>query len=115
MAKRNIKKLLEDINNATHHIHIEYYIFDHDETGMEIAKALVEKASEGVLVRFIYDDFGSNNIGDIPEILENGNVEVIPFDPLWMKLYTNANYRNHRKNSGDRWDNWICGRYQCFK
>ena len=96
-GEEKYKKLLEDINNATHHIHIEYYIFDHDETGMEIAKALVEKASEGVLVRFIYDDFGSNNIGDIPELLENGNVEVIPFDPLWMKLYTNANYRNHRK------------------
>ena len=96
-GEEKYKKLLEDINNATHRIHIEYYIFDHDETGMEIAKALVEKASEGVLVRFIYDDFGSNNIGDIPEVLENGNVEVIPFDPLWMKLYTNANYRNHRK------------------
>ena len=90
-------RLLQDIKNARHHIHLEYYIYNHDEVGVSIANALIEKVKEGVIVRFIYDDFGCNDIGDIPDLLENGGVEVIIFDPMWMKLYTNANYRNHRK------------------
>lgn len=91
------KRLIEDIGKAKHHIHMEYYIYDHDEVGLAVANALVKKVEEGIVVRFIYDDFGCNNIGDIPEILGNANVDVQVFDPMWMKLYTNANYRNHRK------------------
>lgn len=96
-GEEKYKILLEDILNARHHIHMEYYIFNHDEVGLSIAEALLKKVKQDVKVRFIYDDFGCSGIGDIPEMLENGGVEVLVFDPMWMKLYTNANYRNHRK------------------
>lgn len=89
--------LLEDIRNAVHHIHIEYYIYEQDETGLAVANALAEKAKEGVEVRFIYDDFGSAGIGDIPEMLDRSGVEVLCFDPMRWNFYANANYRNHRK------------------
>lgn len=89
--------LLEDLENAKHHIHLEYYIFNHDETGIAITNKLIKKIGEGVKVRFIYDDFGSGAIGDVPDLLENAGAEVIVFDPMRVNLYTNANYRNHRK------------------
>lgn len=96
-GEQKFESLLKDIATARHHIHMEYYIFNDDETGNRVADALVKMAQQGIQVRFIYDDFGSSEIGDLPEILETGGVEVFAFDPLRGSLYTNANYRNHRK------------------
>lgn len=62
--------VMEALRAARHHIHIEYYIFAADDVGNEVAAILVEKLKEGVEVRFIYDDLGSDNIGDIPDLLE---------------------------------------------
>ena len=50
--------VLENLRSAKHHIHIEYYIYENDTIGNELAQILIEKAKEGVEVRFIYDDFG---------------------------------------------------------
>src|SRR5690606_37922601 len=55
-------RLLEDLRNAKQHIHLEYYIYENDKIGNEIAEILIQKAKEGVEVRFIYDDFGSRSI-----------------------------------------------------
>jgi cardiolipin synthase len=82
---------------AKHHIHIEYYIFAADDVGNEVANILVEKLKEGVEVRFIYDDLGSDDIGDIPDLLEEHGAEVFSFSPVLINFYLNANYRNHRK------------------
>lgn len=51
--------VLAALEAAQHHIHIEYYIFENDAIGNKIKEILIRKASEGVKVRFIYDDFGS--------------------------------------------------------
>ncbi len=71
---------LESIRAAQHHIHIEYYIYENDNIGTEIANLLIEKAKSGVQVRFIYDDFGSQTIRKkfIARLLEAG-VEAVPF------------------------------------
>src|SRR5690554_5162819 len=55
-------EVLAALKAAKHHIHIEYYIYEDDETGRVIEAVLIEKAREGVDVRFIYDDFGSRSI-----------------------------------------------------
>ena len=54
--------VLQALKNAKDHIHIEYYIFEDDHIGREIEKILTEKVREGIKVRFIYDDFGSQGI-----------------------------------------------------
>lgn len=91
--------LLEALNNATSHIHIEYYIYEDDVTGNSIADVLIKKAQQGVKVRFIYDDFGSHSLRKhFIKKLEDGGVETAPFYKI--KLYALAsrlNYRNHRK------------------
>lgn len=89
--------VLEALRKAKHHIHVEYYIFAADDVGNEVAAVLVEKLQEGVEVRFVYDDLGSDDIGNIPEWLEQHGAEVYAFSPVLINFYLNANYRNHRK------------------
>ncbi len=46
-GRKKFDSLLQDIENATHHIHIQYYIFRLDELGTRIVDALTIKAKEG--------------------------------------------------------------------
>jgi cardiolipin synthase len=84
---------------AKHHIHIEYYIFEQDETGTAIIEILIAKAKEGVQVRFIYDDFGSPSLKKkIVKRMQAAGIEVYPFSKVIFYLLANRiNYRNHRK------------------
>jgi len=50
------------LQNARSHIHIEYYIFNSDDVGNQITDILINKKKEGVEVRVIVDDVGSNRI-----------------------------------------------------
>src|SRR6185503_3129909 len=61
-GEHKFPELLKAINQAKYHIHLEYYIYECDETGMSVIELLIEKAKQGVKVRFIYDDFGSPTI-----------------------------------------------------
>lgn len=92
-------RLLEDLKNAKQHIHLEYYIYENDKIGNEIAEILIQKAKEGVEVRFIYDDFGSRSIRKtIVRKLKAAGVEIYPFNKIiWIALANRMNYRNHRK------------------
>jgi cardiolipin synthase len=98
-GEQKIPELLEAMQQARHHIHFEYYIFEHDETGKAIIELMKQKAREGVEVRFIFDDFGSPGIKkqQIRELQEAG-VEVYPFYKVHFYILANRlNYRNHRK------------------
>src|SRR5690606_32062962 len=61
-GEKKFPEVLSALAKAKHHIHIEYYIYDDDEIGRAIENILVQKAKDGVEVRFIYDDFGSRSI-----------------------------------------------------
>lgn len=98
-GERKSPKLLESIQQATRFIHIEYYIYENDEIGNQIAELLIQKSNEGVKVRLIYDDFGSQSIRKniVKRLIENG-VEAVPFYKInLIKLANRLNYRNHRK------------------
>lgn len=92
-------QVIEAINNAKNHIHIEYYIFENDKIGRTIIELLIKKAKEGIKVRFIYDDFGSRGIKrkHHKEMREAG-IEIYPFYKIKIIALANRlNYRNHRK------------------
>jgi len=98
-GEQKFPEVLRCLQQAEHHIHIEYYIFEDDEIGNAIKDVLIEKARAGVKVRLIYDDFGSRSIRKkvIPELKEAG-VEAYPFyRVLFIALANRLNYRNHRK------------------
>lgn len=91
--------VIESLKNAKHHIHIEYYIYENDEIGKQLAQVLMDKAKEGVEVRFIYDDYGGRDIRKniVQELIESG-VEAHPFYKISLIMLANRlNYRNHRK------------------
>lgn len=92
-------EVLNAIREARHHIHIEYYIYEDDEIGSAIADALIQKAKEGVTVRFIYDDFGSRSIRKkLVRRLKEAGVHAFPFYRIiFIALANRLNYRNHRK------------------
>ncbi|WP_232217099.1 cardiolipin synthase [Winogradskyella sp. J14-2] len=91
--------IIDSLKAAKHHIHIEYYIYENDTIGNEIAELLIAKAQEGVKVRFIYDDLGSKNIrSNFVKKLQKAGVEAFPFYKINFIHFANRlNYRNHRK------------------
>lgn len=98
-GEQKFKEVLAAMRNAKDHIHIEYYIYEDDEIGGEMEEIMIQKAKEGVTVRFIYDDFGSSTLRKkmAPRLLKAG-VKVFPFLRVYFILLANRlNYRNHRK------------------
>jgi cardiolipin synthase len=87
------------LSQAKHNIHMEYYIYEDDYIGNCIKDILIQKAREGVEVRFIYDDFGSRLIRKkLVKELKDAGVEAFPFNRVKLLFLANRiNYRNHRK------------------
>jgi cardiolipin synthase len=92
-------EILQAIENASHHIHIQYYIYRSDEIGTQIRDALIRKAKSGVIVRFLYDGLGSNTLRRrFLQPMKDVGIEVIEFDSILSPwLLETVNYRNHRK------------------
>jgi cardiolipin synthase A/B len=92
-------EILRWLRTAKHHIHMEYYIVRHDDIGEQIKDVLIERANDGVKVRFLYDAVGAWQLskGYINEMKEAG-IEVVPFGPVKIPFLNNKfNFRNHRK------------------
>ena len=49
-----LQSLLRELQKATKHIHMEFYIFEDDAIGRMVRDVLVDKARQGVEVRVIY-------------------------------------------------------------
>jgi cardiolipin synthase len=98
-GEEKFPEVFETIRKAKHHIHIEYYIYEQDKIGEQFEELLIQKANEGVQVRFIYDDFGSPNIKKkTEERMKKAGIEIYPFQKvLFYMLANRLNYRNHRK------------------
>lgn len=98
-SKDFFDSLLEELKKAKNYINIQFYIFKDDEIGNEILDILLQKASEGVEVRLLYDAVGSRLFSDKSiNKLKNGGVKVGCFFPSFLKIVNfNLNYRNHRK------------------
>ena len=58
-GKEKFAQLFADIEQAKHHVNVEYYTIYDDEIGNQLVDLLTKKAAEGVRVRVIYDMWGS--------------------------------------------------------
>ena len=118
-------EIFKTIEGAKHHIHLEFYIVEDDSIGNHLRELLIQKALEGVEVRFIYDDVGSWELKRkfIRSMLDAG-VKVDCFMRVrFPNLTSKVNYRNHRKilvvdgtsafvgglNFADRYQNGVPG------
>jgi cardiolipin synthase len=94
-----IQALIRELQKAKHHIHIEYYLIEDDLVGRSVRDVLIEKAKQGVKIRFIYDDVGCWTLKDnfLKEMRDMG-IEIKAFLEVHFPLLTSkVNYRNHRK------------------
>lgn len=87
------------LKKAKKYIHIEFYIFKDDELGNEILDILIDKISEGVEVRLLYDTVGSRLFSkNGVKCFKEAGGKIGGFFPSFLKLINfNLNYRNHRK------------------
>ncbi|WP_040952154.1 cardiolipin synthase [Gorillibacterium massiliense] len=91
--------IFKALEQARHHIHLEYYIIHSDTIGTAVKEILIRKAQEGVEVRLLFDGLGCYKLPSayIAE-LQQGGVKVGCFFPLRNAFLTRRlNYRNHRK------------------
>lgn len=96
-GEQKFPEVLRAIEEAKHHIHLEYYIFTYDDVGKKIVDALIRKSHEGVKVRMIIDDFGSPKKKRMVKRLRKAKIEIYRFMPVAFPFLAQANFRNHRK------------------
>ena len=101
-GKRKRELLLEDIRRAKSFIHIEYFRFGNDNGGREVRDLLIEKAKEGVEVRFLNNNW--SGVVAIPNAywrpLIQAGAEVIPFTHIkhgLHKWFYRIFHQQHRK------------------
>ncbi len=98
-GKSKFEAFERDLRNAQSFIHIQYYIFEDDETGHRIRDILIERARAGVKVRVIYDHVGSFRVKKrFYKEMQRAGVMVYPFFRVTFPPFaTRINWRNHRK------------------
>lgn len=88
------------IRAAKHHVHLEYYIFEPDQTGARIRDLLIERAKAGVEVRVLVDGIGGHRLSRrflAPLRAAGGHVAF--FGPVRLARVRPrmVNFRTHRK------------------
>ena len=98
-GEETFKHILEALEGAVHHIHLEYYTVRDDEIGNKIKSILIQKAREGVKIRFLYDAVGSWKLSNhYINDLKKAGIEMVLFGPVKLPfLNSKFNFRNHRK------------------
>jgi cardiolipin synthase len=93
--------MFEAIANAQHHVHLQSFIIQNDETGRRLMDLLETRARAGVIVRLMYDRFGSTQavltglfrkFRHVPNLNIAGWTQANP-----LKRQFQINLRNHRK------------------
>lgn len=91
--------MLEEIGRAERSITIEAYIYWAGEIGRTFAKALADKAREGIPVKILLDSVGSATIGsEILETLEQGGCQLAWYNRIHWYTIGQFNHRTHRKS-----------------
>lgn len=91
--------ILEELAKAKHYIFLEFFIIGEGEMWGGIEKILIQKVSQGVDVRIIYDDVGSLQCA--PDFfdarLRKKGIECRKFNPWRPFMDVRLNNRDHRK------------------
>ncbi len=98
-GEETFPEIFNAIEDAKHHIHLEYYIIENDKIGNYLRELLIRKAKEGVEVRLIFDDVGSWQLKrKFIRSMSDAGVMVDCFMKVRFPMLTSrVNYRNHRK------------------
>lgn len=98
-TKQAFAEIEQAIREAKESIHFEYYIYRSDRAGTRLRDLLIEKARQGVAVRFLYDWIGSLFLTRrfLRPMIDAG-IQVAPFLPgRTFRERWSVNLCNHRK------------------
>ena len=96
-------RLVADIDSATSHVHVLYYIWLDDNTGRDVAEALIRAAQRGVTCRAMADGLGSRALikSRLWQQMKMAGVQLavaLPFRNIIRTILTSRlDLRNHRK------------------
>ena len=99
-GKQKFDLLTQDILNAKESIHMEYFHFGIDRYSRRIRQLLMQKAREGVKVRFLNENIANWPIPNIYfNSMRKAGVEVVNFSRSWslLRFLMTLSYRDHRK------------------
>jgi cardiolipin synthase A/B len=98
-AKEFYSALEDRIRGAQHHVHLEFYIWNGDETGGRFLMLLADAARRGVVVRLLLDGVGSHAFTEslLADLIAAGGQFswFQSLDPKRNRFFLNL--RNHRK------------------
>lgn len=91
--------LLNSLTQAEHFIFIEYFIIQEGTMWNAIHEILLQKATEGIMVCLMYDDFGCMTTlpGNYSKVLEDEGIHCVNSNRLSLVLSRLVNNRDHRK------------------
>ncbi len=100
MGENAIDAIIDEISKAKKFIFIDFFIVAEGVVWDKLHAALKKKVNEGVVVKFLYDDFGGaiRTRKYFKQILEREGFEVKIFNPITKytgELY--MNFRSHQK------------------
>ena len=98
-GQKGFPVILDELKKAKKFIFLEYFIISNGIMFGSILDILKEKAKEGLDVRIIYDDFGSNK-GKMPNIFKEATkngIKCLSFNRVRPVLDIRQNNRDHRK------------------
>jgi cardiolipin synthase len=102
-SNATIDSMVADIDAASSHVHLLFYIWLPDNNGTKMVKALKRAAARGVTCRAIVDDLGSRTMIHSPhwKEMQEAGVHVAKALPvgnaLLRPLHGRIDLRNHRK------------------
>lgn len=93
-------RIVDAVESARHHVHVEYYIYESDPQGVRLREALLRARRRGVEVRVLVDAVGSPDAGDtfFSSLTREGGLfrrfQPPRFGLRWTRFF---NFRTHRK------------------
>jgi cardiolipin synthase A/B len=98
-GKEFVDAAVAAISAAERQVHFVVYILRPDAAGLQLLSLLTEAARRGVVVRLLYDSFGSFGLkrGHLAALRAAGGHAVAFLPLLWKRRPFTVNLRNHRK------------------
>jgi len=96
-------RLIEDIDNAKVSVNVLYYIWLEDNTGTDLAEAMIRAAGRGVRCRAMADGLGSRRFisSSLWKKMQHAGIDTavsLPISrPFHTVLFSRIDLRNHRK------------------
>lgn len=88
--------MLDAVRSARASVNMEMFIFKEGEVAAQFARAMADKAREGVEVRLLIDDYGSSP-GALEDMMKDAGVKVERYKPLRIYSIYKLGKRSHRK------------------